>query len=88
MLRITAITEDPAPPRLVLEGRLIGPLVAELQAAVERLQSSEHALHLDLAHVQFVDEQGLALLHRLQGQGVILQAISPFLQELMHARSA
>lgn len=68
----------------VLEGRLVGPWVAELQAAVMAAGSLPGRVHLDLSGVHFVDAQGLTLLHRLQDQGVVLQTLSPFIQELLN----
>jgi ABC-type transporter Mla MlaB component len=41
-------------------------------------------VYLDLSGVHFVDARGLALLHRLFNQGVVLQAVSPFVQELFN----
>ncbi len=83
MLRITPATRPAVATHLVLEGRLVGPWVAELQAAVMAAGSLSR-VHLDLSGVHFVDAQGLALLHRLQDQGVILQTPSPFVQELLN----
>ncbi|MGH8507349.1 MAG: STAS domain-containing protein [Gammaproteobacteria bacterium] len=85
MLRITPATRPAVATRLVLEGCLVGPWVAELQAAVTSANTSPGRVHLDLSGVHFVDAQGLTLLHRLQDQGVVLQAVSPFVQELLNA---
>jgi ABC-type transporter Mla MlaB component len=83
MLRITKklATEEPC---LVLEGRLIGDWVAELEAAVE---GRSEVFHLDLSRVRFVDARGLALLHRLRSEGVVFQAVSPFVAALLSTRS-
>ena len=84
MLRITPATRPAVATHLVLEGRLVGPWVEELQAAVMAAGSLPGRVHLHLSGVHFVDAQGLALLHRLQDQGVILQTPSPFVQELLN----
>jgi len=84
MLRITPATRPAVATHLVLEGRLVRPWVAELQAAVTAVNSSPGRVHLDLSGVHYVDAQGLALLHRLQDQGVVLQTLSPFVQELLN----
>lgn len=83
MLRITTnlATEEPC---LILEGRLIGDWVAELEAAVE---GRSEPLHLDLSCVRFVDARGLALLHRLQSEGAVFQAVSPFVGALLNTRT-
>ena len=83
MLRITTkcATEKPC---LVLEGRLIGDWVGELEAAME---GHSELLHLDLSRVRFVDARGLALLQRLQYEGAVFQAVSPFVAALLNTRS-
>ncbi len=88
MLRITPIATNTGEPCLRLEGRLIGPWVEELERAVEATQSLPRGLHLDLSRVQFVDAQGVALLQRLQDHGVVLQRVTPFIEELLRSRSA
>lgn len=87
MLRITPFSTDAGVPCLRLEGRLIGPWVEELERSVESSQSPSGGLQLDLSRVQFVDALGLRLLHSLQDQGVVLQCITPFIEELLRSRS-
>jgi hypothetical protein len=84
MLRITTRLADEGA-CLVLEGRLIGDWVAELESA-----AAHHSppLHLDLLQVRFVDARGLALLHRLRSEGVVLRALSPFVAALLETRSS
>jgi anti-anti-sigma regulatory factor len=85
MLRITPIKNDPNELILVVEGRMLGPWVAELEAAVARTRdSSPDDVFLDIAAVSFVDACGIALLHRLLRQGVRLRGASPFVLELLH----
>jgi ABC-type transporter Mla MlaB component len=66
---------------LKLEGRLIGPWVAELKKTCEQHLAAERRIHLDFADVTFADRTGLALLLRLRAQGVTLVNCSPFLEE-------
>ena len=66
---------------LKLEGRLIGPWVAELKNACEQHLAAKQSLNLDFADVTFADRTGLALLLRLRAQGVTLVNCSPFLEE-------
>ena len=80
MLRITSFTED-SQPCLRLEGRLVGPWVAELSAAVETHGGPPP--RLDLVHVQFVDAAGLDLLADLRRRGVDIIAASPFVAQLL-----
>jgi len=78
MLRITAAAEQ----SLVLEGRLVGEWVTELQ----RMLRQRPYLQLDLSQVRFVDAAGVALLRRLQSEGVVLSSPSPFVAELLNSR--
>ena len=66
---------------LKLEGRLIGPWVNELREVCEVLLASERRLALNLAEVEFVERNGVALLSALQSRGVSLAECSPFLRE-------
>jgi hypothetical protein len=85
MLRITSITADNAGRRLVLEGALTGAWVAELGSLL-RLSKPPHRVRLDLSHVHFVDDQGRVLLRRLLSEGAVVDAASPFVQELLNLR--
>jgi hypothetical protein len=82
MLRITA-DHDGDRSCLRLEGRLVGPWIAELAAVVE--QHDPGLLVLDLARLQFVDAAGLDLLTDLQQRGVVLLSASPFITHLLQA---
>lgn len=84
MLRITRTEKVEAEINLIIEGRLVGAWVAELQTAVMEAGFVSTRVSLDLSGVHFVDTRGLALLHRLFNQGVVLQAVSPFVQELLN----
>ena len=66
---------------LKLEGRLIGPWVAELKNACEQHLAAKQSINLDFADVTFADGTGLALLLRLRARGVTLLNCSPFLEE-------
>jgi ABC-type transporter Mla MlaB component len=66
---------------LKAEGHLVGPWVAELDAACARHLESKQPLALDVSDVLFADRAGLALLLRLRSGGVTLLDVSPFLAE-------
>lgn len=83
MLKITQTQDATGASLLILEGRLLGPWVAELQTAVASIPPQ--TVQLDLAGVRFVDAEGLALLCRLEEQGARLLRASPFVQEAMGA---
>lgn len=60
---------------LVLEGRLAGSWVEELDAYWRKMSEEDHhRAVIDLAGVTFVDADGKSLLARLWGQGAELQA--------------
>lgn len=62
-------------PTLVLEGRLAGPWVEELQASWRALSAdAHHRVVIDLSGVTFIDADGKALLGRLWQQGAELRA--------------
>ena len=60
---------------LVLEGRLAGPWVEELQAAWHALPTNGHdRVVINLADVTYIDAKGKALLARLWREGAELRA--------------
>jgi ABC-type transporter Mla MlaB component len=73
---------------LKLEGRLIGPWVAELKKSCEEHLAAKCSVSLDLADLTFADRDGLALLLCLCGRGVRLVNCSPFLEEELRASRA
>ena len=84
MLRITQTQGASGETSLTLEGRLVGPWVAELKSAVTAARlSSASSVRLELSGVRFVDAEGLALILGLQDQGVRLRDASPFVRELL-----
>lgn len=88
MLRISLSTTPATEPCLRLEGRLVGPWVAELERTVAVVGTPEAQLRLDLSRVQFVDSEGLALLCELRDHGVVLVNVTPFIGELLKSRPA
>jgi ABC-type transporter Mla MlaB component len=68
---------------LILEGSLSGPWVTELNKTVIDSRCQPDTIKLDLSGIQFADEQGLLLIRELRAWGVTLEAISPFINELL-----
>jgi hypothetical protein len=85
MLKIEALTTPGGRPRLRLEGRIIGPWVAELRRTCEHALIDGAGLGLDLSEVSFVDPPGLDLLAALERRGVTLDC-SRFVAEQLKAR--
>ena len=88
MLRISPIEPVNHSVTLRLEGRLVGPWVAEARAAIERLLAEGRTLKLDLAETAFIDEAGLALLLNLQARGAVLVECAPFVEAQLNAARA
>jgi len=66
---------------LKLEGRVVGPWVAEVSRACEGFLSEGRAVQLDLADVSFVDVAGTTAMSSLKSRGVALENCSPFVAE-------
>ena len=70
MLRISIVDDSEQSVRLILEGRLVGPWVSELQKQSEQALSKGKTVTLDLGKVWFVDPSGAALLRELADRQV------------------
>jgi hypothetical protein len=81
MLKIAVADSSDQAITIRLEGRVIGPWVAELGRASERALARSGQLTLDLAHVSFIDQEGIALVRSLQARGAGLRNCSPFVGE-------
>jgi hypothetical protein len=80
MLRITKLSRPNGRPVLMLEGRLVGPWVAELRRTVAEVDGPRA---VDLAGVTFADEEGVAALRAIRGAGADLVGASGFLAALI-----
>jgi len=70
VLRISVINDSAQDLQLQLEGKLIGPWVAELRRLSNDALLQNKTLSLDLERVWFVDWQGAALLRELADRHV------------------
>ena len=68
MLKITVSREESIT-NLVIEGKLAGPWVAELDASWEAEKAKSSQISVDLGSVTFIDADGRALLKRIYQQG-------------------
>ena len=75
MLRIT-IHEKPRVTTLIIEGKLLGPWVKELEKCWESVLAAEaeRAMLVNLAAVTFIDYEGRELLTRMRRLGVRLES--------------
>ena len=81
MLKITELRQPTGAAALVLEGRLVGPWVEELQRVAGGLEG--RGASLDLSRLDFADRRGLALLLRLLQRGVAVEGASDFVNALL-----
>ena len=85
MLKIT-VEKGPEETRFSLEGKLIGPWVAELRRCWESgecICKGGGRIVLDLSEVDFVDPDGQLLLADMHRKGVKLVASTPLIRELV-----
>ena len=78
MLKISPLETLQPSVTMRLEGRVVGPWVAELQKTCEEVLSQGRPLSLHLGDVEFMDAQGVALLSSLRSRGVLLLECPPF----------
>ena len=81
MLKISQIKPVNHSVVLRLEGRVVGPWVAELQKSCEEVLAEGRSLKLHLAEVDFMDAQGVARLSKLRSRGVAFEECPPFAAE-------
>jgi hypothetical protein len=72
MLKISPLKAASNTVTLRLEGRVVGPWVAELRNSCEQVLSEGRSLKLHLGGVEYLDGQGVALLSGLRSRGVSL----------------
>ena len=82
MLRITPRPRDGFE-TLVVEGRLVGPWVAELRRAAEETLERSGRLELHLAGVRFAGPEGASLLRELVSRGASVLQSSHFVDALL-----
>ena len=78
MLKISEIQPSNHAVTLRLEGRVVGPWVAELRDSCEKLLAEGRVLNLRLSEVEFLDPSGINLLISLRERNVRLVDCSPF----------
>ncbi len=81
MLKISEAENVNCSATLKLEGRVIGPWVAELRLICEKLLTEGRALMLDLTDVSYVDADGVVALTSFKSRGVKLRNCSSFVEQ-------
>ena len=87
MLRIN-VTSGPDGATIALEGRLIGPWVAELDGCWQRLRHSPVPICVELDGVSFIDAGGRALLDAMYADGVELIATDVMMRAVVEEIAA
>lgn len=72
---------------LLLEGKVIGDAVDEVNASCDQALAEGRRLTLDLAGISFIDRKGVALFHRLSARQVSVVNCSRFVAEQLKVRS-
>ena len=71
---------------LLLEGKVIGDAVDEVDSSCEQALAEGRRITLDLAGVSFIDRRGIALFHRLAARQVSIVNCSGFIAEQLKVR--
>jgi anti-anti-sigma regulatory factor len=80
MIRLTIRSQTPQEAVVQIEGWVSGRNVPILEEEGVRLLGESERLVLDLEGVQFIDEEGIALLKRWSGECLVLQHALPFVR--------
>ena len=71
---------------LLLEGKVIGDAVDEVDSSCDQALAEGRRITLDLAGVSFIDRRGIALFHRLAARQVSMVNRSGFIAEQLKVR--
>jgi ABC-type transporter Mla MlaB component len=88
MLKISQTGKANRSVTLKLEGRVVGPWVAELRQICDQLLTGGRALKLDLTDVSFADADGVSALSNLKSRGAVVTNCSPFVEEQLKSTVA
>jgi ABC-type transporter Mla MlaB component len=88
MLKISQTGKANRSVTLKLEGRVVGPWVAELRQICDQLLTGGRALKLDLTDVSFADADGVSALANLKSRGAVVANCSPFVEEQLKSAVA
>ena len=83
MLKITKIQESRSDVLLKLEGKITAQWAALLDDECRSLLREEKTVHLDCAHVDFIDATGVEVLNNLPRRQVTLMSAPVFLTEML-----
>ena len=81
MIRISVTESTGNAVTLLIEGKVIGEAVEELNSCCDQALAEGRRITLDVAGVSFIDRKGVALFHRLAARHVSLVNCSGFVLE-------
>ena len=85
MIRITVVSQSGEEVVLKVEGWVSDENVRALEEEGERWLGEVGRVVLDLSGVRFIDDAGIALLQRWQGDRSVLRGASPFVHAVLAA---
>lgn len=88
MVRISVVDSTGSAVRLLLEGKVIGDAVDEVDSSCNQALAEGRRPTLDLAGVSFIDRKGVALFHRLAARQVTVVNCSGFVAEQLKVRDS
>ena len=88
MLKITRTDGPDATRTFKLEGKLLGPWIAEVRDVCTPRNGPSGRTSLDLSGLTFVDQAGAKLLKDLIGRGLAVSACSGFVAEMLHLENS
>ena len=83
MLRITTIKKNGSPIQLKLEGKIFAEWVTLLEQECRTWIDQEQHVVLDMAHVTYMDDQGVMMIRSLPDRYITLMNRSDFIEELL-----
>ena len=85
MIRISVTESTGNAVTLLIEGKVIGEAVDELNLCCDQALTEGRRITLDVAGVSFIDRKGVALFHRLASRQVSIVNCSGFVAEQLKA---
>jgi len=87
MIRISVTESTGSAVTLLIEGKVIGEAVDELNLCCDQALAEGRRLTLDVAGVSFIDRKGVALFHRLAAHQVSVVNCPAFVAEQLKVRN-
>jgi len=86
MIRISITESAGSAETVLIEGKVVGDAVDELNSYCDQALAEGRRLSLDVAGVSFIDRKGVALFHRLAAHQVSVANCSAFVAEQLKVR--